>query len=167
MEDERDIWADDPELVEIIVPKKIEAVKPEKSGNLHGTYVLELVEGKYYVGFSDDMRRRITEHFSGEGAKWTKRYRPINVVEIIDNGYFPDEKYYTLKYMHKYGINNVRGWEWCNVNDLPPFIEEHIMNEMQWEDIGEPLRKDIYFEDCVGGWKDSYDDQLGMLENAW
>jgi hypothetical protein len=45
-------------------------------------YVLRLEEGKYYVGWTGDIRRRIEEHFDGRGASWTRLYPPLEVLLI-------------------------------------------------------------------------------------
>ena len=78
-------------------------------------YVLALEDGKYYVGKTNNLEKRIEEHRDGEGSIWTKKYAPINVVQIIhDCGRF-DEDNYTKSYMKKYGINNVRGGSYTQI----------------------------------------------------
>ena len=39
-------------------------------------YVLELEGGNYYVGMSHNLSQRLAQHFSGNGAKWTKLHKP-------------------------------------------------------------------------------------------
>ena len=50
-------------------------------------YTLELCDGKYYVGLSRGIKRRFIEHKSGEGAKWTKQYAPIRIIEDYQTCY--------------------------------------------------------------------------------
>ena len=69
-------------------------------------YILELEDGKYYVGKSHNLESRLRSHFNGEGAVWTKRYKPIRVLKTIDTA---DEDSCTIDMMYKYGIENVRG----------------------------------------------------------
>jgi hypothetical protein len=79
-------------------------------------YVLSLEEDKIYVGTTDRcLRDRICEHFSDNGSEWTKVYKPIKVVEIIENADKFDEDKYTKIYMNKYGIDNVRGGSYCMI----------------------------------------------------
>jgi cellular nucleic acid-binding protein len=78
-------------------------------------YVLKLQNNKYYVGKSTNPNFRLEQHFNSNGSVWTKKYTPINVLEIIQNCDIFDEDKYTLKYMEKYGINNVRGGTFCEV----------------------------------------------------
>jgi len=72
-------------------------------------YVLQLKNKKYYVGKTDNPQFRIETHFNYYGSAWTKTYQPIKVLELIPNCDDLEENNYTIKYMSKYGINNVRG----------------------------------------------------------
>jgi len=76
-------------------------------------YILELVGGKYYVGKTNNPGFRIDQHFLSGGSVWTRKYHPINVVEIINNCDNYDEDKYTRIFMDKYGIENVRGGSFC------------------------------------------------------
>jgi hypothetical protein len=76
-------------------------------------YVLELVEGKYYVGKTNNPGFRIDQHFHSGGAVWTRKYRPIRIIEIINDCDDYDEDKYTRMYMDNYGIENVRGGSFC------------------------------------------------------
>ena len=74
-------------------------------------YALKLEQDKYYVGISND-EKRINNHFNGTGSSWTKRYKPVSIIEKIDNADKNTEKAITLKYMKLYGWRNVRGAGW-------------------------------------------------------
>ena len=76
-------------------------------------YILELEKGKYYVGKSNQLKNRITDHFGSYGSAWTKKYKPVKVIETINNCDKFDEDKYTLKYMERYGVHNVRGGSFC------------------------------------------------------
>ena len=78
-------------------------------------YILQLEESKYYVGKTSNPAFRIENHFNSNGSAWTKKYKPMSVLEIIPNCDDFDEDKYTLKYMEKYGINNVRGGTFCEI----------------------------------------------------
>lgn len=78
-------------------------------------YILELEESKYYVGKTTNHIFRIEKHFNSNGSAWTKKYKPTSVLEIIHNCDDFDEDKYTLKFMEKYGINNVRGGTFCEI----------------------------------------------------
>ena len=43
-------------------------------------YILECIDGSYYVGSTDNLERRVWEHNEGIGAKYTARRRPVKLV---------------------------------------------------------------------------------------
>jgi len=78
-------------------------------------YILELEEGKYYVGKTTNPNFRLKKHFDSNGSVWTQKFKPIRVIEIIPNCDDYDEDKYTKKYMDKYGIHNVRGGSFVSI----------------------------------------------------
>jgi hypothetical protein len=72
-------------------------------------YALLLENNKYYIGKTENPKFRIDTQFNGNGSYWTKKYKPIQLIELIPNCDNYDEDKYTLSYMEKYGIHNVRG----------------------------------------------------------
>lgn len=76
---------------------------------LTNIYILKCKQNKYYVGSTHDLDKRLEEHYSGEGSFWTKQYHPIETIEIMENVSPFDEDKYTVLYMSRYGIDNVRG----------------------------------------------------------
>ena len=86
-------------------------------------YVLKLEEGKYYVGKTNNPKKRLKEHIKKNGSQWTNMYKPMKVIEIIDNCDDFDEDKITMKYMDKYGIDNVRGGSFVAINLSESTIE--------------------------------------------
>ena len=78
-------------------------------------YVLRLKSGKYYVGKTNNVERRLEEHLSGGGAAWTRKYKPISVEKTFPNAGSFDEDKITKEYMGKHGIENVRGGTYVSV----------------------------------------------------
>jgi len=78
-------------------------------------YILQLEKGKYYVGKTMNPSFRLEKHFISNGSVWTQKYKPISVHEIIPDCDDYDEDKHTIKYMKKYGINNVRGGSFCQI----------------------------------------------------
>jgi len=72
-------------------------------------YIIKLENNKYYVGKTLYPDFRINDHFNSTGSAWTRKYKPIEIVQLIDNCDDYDEDKYVIKYMEEYGINNVRG----------------------------------------------------------
>ena len=76
-------------------------------------YALQLEQGKYYIGKTNNPDFRLEQHFLYGGSVWTKKYHPLNILELIPNCDDYDEDKYTRIYMDKYGIDNVRGGSFC------------------------------------------------------
>ena len=73
-------------------------------------YILECKEDKYYVGkIRTNVWKRIKQHFDGKGAKWTQKYKPIEIIDIRRDKYDRYETIATLEMMREHGIDNVRG----------------------------------------------------------
>lgn len=77
-------------------------------------YVLELENGKYYIGSTKRLGKALGKHFNGLNVNWTRENKPLVVKEFIEIK--PDAKYYLdIKremldaYILKYGRENVMG----------------------------------------------------------
>jgi len=79
-------------------------------------YVLRLKEGKYYVGESINVRKRVWTHVNLNGAAWTRQYGVIGRIPTISPqmGAFW-ELNETLEQMKRHGIDNVRGSMFSNI----------------------------------------------------
>ncbi len=78
-------------------------------------YVLQLEKGKYYIGKTNNPQFRLENHFNSNGSEWTKLYKPLRAIELNQNCDDYDEDKITMKYMDKYGIDNVRGGSFVSV----------------------------------------------------
>lgn len=94
-------------------------------------YILKCVKNKYYIGRTNrDAIDRISEHFEGNGAYWTKKYKPIKVISIYNDCDEFDEDKYTKKYMKRFGIDNVRGGSYCKISideETKKLIQKEIL----------------------------------------
>jgi predicted GIY-YIG superfamily endonuclease len=78
-------------------------------------YTLLLKQNKFYVGYTArPVDRRFIEHFNNSGSKWTIKYPPVQVLNIVP-AVKKDENRITLETMDKYGWWNVRGGSWCSI----------------------------------------------------
>lgn len=91
-------------------------------------YILQLQYGKYYIGKTNNPNIRIDNHFNSNGSAWTSKYKPIKVEKVISNCDDFDEDKYTLQYMEKYGINNVRGGSFTTL--YLPDTDRQTINRM-------------------------------------
>ena len=96
-------------------------------------YKLKLENGKKYIGKTVDIDRRMDQHFSGNGAKVTQKFKPIEG-EVIDTcpGYFANkvEQKHTDKNIKKHGYANVRGGKYTNSTTLKPNVKL-----VAWDDL--------------------------------
>ena len=76
-----------------------------------------------------NVTKRLQQHFSGEfqGSKWTSKYKPIKLIQTIDNADEFDEDKWVKIYMKKYGIDNVRGGTYSNASEIH-FTVRHFIN---------------------------------------
>lgn len=53
----------------------------------HYTYILRCSDGTLYTGYTNNLKKRVRDHNSGKGAKYTKTRRPVQLVyyEVYDN----------------------------------------------------------------------------------
>jgi hypothetical protein len=89
-------------------------------------YVLKLEQDKYYIGKTNNPNLRLENHFSSNGCEWTKLYKPLKIIEIIPHCDNYDEDKYTKIYMDKYGIDNVRGGSYVQIElskDIIKFLK--------------------------------------------
>ena len=43
-------------------------------------YVVECCDGSYYTGYTTDVKKRVTVHNSGKGAKYTRARLPVKLI---------------------------------------------------------------------------------------
>lgn len=87
------------------------------------TYVLQLQQGKFYVGNTDNIYTRLLDHFmmTKSSSKWVQHHGPVQrLVEVSKNSAKDDENYKTLQYMSMFGWENVRGSSYCRVQMYNP-----------------------------------------------
>lgn len=78
-------------------------------------YVLKLHDGKYYIGKTENLDTRLRAHYNGTGSSWTQKYPVVSTLETIETDDPYDEDKITLRYMEKYGVDNVRGGTFCRI----------------------------------------------------
>jgi predicted GIY-YIG superfamily endonuclease len=91
-------------------------------------YVLRLENGCWYIGSSRNVDKRFKTHQKGKGAAWTKRHKPLEIVETRPTGLTSDaeaallEDELTLEYARMYGTDCVRGGGYCQTKPRWPAI---------------------------------------------
>jgi hypothetical protein len=106
----------------IQIRRKYQAVKPSSETKYY-TYVLMLQGGRIYVGNSDNIYTRLTEHFlqSTHSSNWVREHGPpLRVMEIVRNSCADDERYKTLEWCDLVGYEYVRGAAYCKMDSRGP-----------------------------------------------
>jgi len=47
---------------------------------MYFVYLLECRDNSYYCGYTNDLAKRVETHNKGNGAKYTKRRRPVKLI---------------------------------------------------------------------------------------
>ena len=111
-------------------------------------YILQLKEGKWYIGKTESSKYRIDTHFDSKGSGFTKKYPPEEIYQIIPECDKYDEDKYVKKYMDKYGIDNVRGGSYSRL-ELTEDENKSIQKEL-WgaNDLCFLCGGDHFVKDC-------------------
>ena len=72
-------------------------------------YVLELEDDCWYVGITMNLNQRLSQHWSGQGAKWTRLHKPDKVAFIK---YMGCEQEIVEEMIAQHGRELVRGGSW-------------------------------------------------------
>jgi hypothetical protein len=98
-------------------------------------FVLLLENRNFYIGTTNHHNFKIEHLSSMQQPDWIKIHKPIRVQNIIPNCTVEDADKYTLKYMKKYGMLNVRGGSYSShkldepiKNKIKKMIETKILN---------------------------------------
>ena len=79
-------------------------------------YTLKLSQGMYYVGTTDDLDKRISQHASGNGSAWTRTYPYVAVLKTRQVHSTLEEDLEVKKLMQKHGIDRVRGGTYSSLS---------------------------------------------------
>lgn len=96
-----------------------------------GVYELLLADGKYYVGYSANVEKRIKAHFNGNGSEWTRKHKPKKVLTIHRNATEADERMITKSLMASHGVNNVRGGGYTQSYSYPKKQTKKLQKSIQ------------------------------------
>lgn len=71
-------------------------------------YILRLKNECWYVGYAENVSKRVRQHVEGKGSSWTQ-LNPVEDVQWIMEGTKETEREVTFDLMKLYGFNKVRG----------------------------------------------------------
>lgn len=99
--------------------------------SLKTVYLLSLAGGKFYVGKSGNINKRINSHLNGHGSKWTQIFPVEKILLLKDvpseysSGY---ETFLTCKMLYEQGINTTRGAEFC----IPRYYDKRVIKPLSY-----------------------------------
>lgn len=75
----------------------------EAGEQVNYTYIVECRDESLYTGWTTDLKRRITAHNAGKGAKYTKSRRPVRLVywEEFETKEEAMRREYAIKHMSR------------------------------------------------------------------
>jgi predicted GIY-YIG superfamily endonuclease len=117
-------------------------------------YVLELTDGRYYVGISGRVVGRLEDHHNGKGAVWTQLYPPTAVLfqyehEVADvRAAELIESEITVRLMVEHGWRNVRGGYFCNTSEIE--TEKALPAHGHWDRV---LQSSVKAEPVLLDWQ--------------
>jgi hypothetical protein len=102
-----------------------------KSAKKFTFYMLECIDKRYYGGRTEKNKyERFYEHYTGNGSEFTKNYNPLRIIESFESDDPFDEDKLVLRYMDKFGIDNVRGGSFSKL----------VLSDIEIEMINKQLR---------------------------
>lgn len=133
-------------------------------------YVLALADSCFYVGLTSDVNNRMAQHFTGEGAEWTKLHAPQKILHSICTGtkdgraaeQMEDEVTITL--MLRYGMDKVRGGHFCYPDQAS--VEGALRGKGHWERIKQAQWGHDAFS-TEASWSDALDSFLETALNYY
>jgi hypothetical protein len=90
---------------------------PTPKHTIGTVYVLELEDGFYYVGFTQDLVKRYGQHWGEKGALWTKKHKPLRIADVYYEVPEFVEHRITRLYIERYGMEKVRGGWYVDTRD--------------------------------------------------
>lgn len=104
------------------------------------TYVLLLEEGRYYIGLTKSLKKRLDQHCTGQGAKWTKLFPPIALADLVSGD---RENEITNEYILRHGADVVRGGDFCCVKNMTPKQWKRKLKRMQKRNSSNPTPAEL------------------------
>lgn len=99
------------------------------SDNTFNIYILKCTNNKYYIGKTKlDVEKRYSQHLYDKSCVFTTKYPPIEIITTYKTDDSLEENNMTKKYMILYGIENVRGGSYANLE-----LEEWQIKSLEME----------------------------------
>ena len=112
-------------------------------------YILLLEKDKIYIGRTSNFDKRYNDHINGKGSWWTRKYKPVEILDKYTSSNSFEEDTFVKMYMSEYGIENVRGGSYVqdklNDNHIELLQKEIRFAKNQCANCGE---SDHFIKNC-------------------
>jgi len=88
-------------------------------------YILECFNGQYYVGSTTDLEKRVSEHSRGEGANFTKKNLPIELLYFEEFSRI-DDAFYREKQIQKWSHEKKKALIKGDINVLKKYSKKYF-----------------------------------------
>jgi len=125
------------EYLMLAAPKPDLEPQPEEGDQQIWLYVLELVQGKRYVGITTTTERRLRQHINGVAAGWTVLHPVVRLAYAVKTGATSHraaeviEDQATVELMMRMGVDNVRGGHFCSI--APDAVAHELRAHGHWD----------------------------------
>jgi hypothetical protein len=103
-------------------------------------YILKCENDKYFIDETHNINFKLTKDFQKNKYKWTDKYKPLEILQIISNCNENDLDKYVKQYMSIYGIANVRGGSYLDIK-----LDNNLVKSIQLE-ITTNINKNICYK---------------------
>jgi len=104
-------------------------INQDNAINTFNIYILKCTNNKYYIGKTKlDVEKRYNQHLYDKSCVFTTKYPPIEIITTYKTDDSLEENNMTKKYMILYGIENVRGGSYANLE-----LEEWQIKSLEME----------------------------------
>jgi predicted GIY-YIG superfamily endonuclease len=102
--------------------------------NFDVVYVLGLEDDCFYVGWTRDLEKRLAEHKTGKGSKWTKQHKYKELITVLPGDTRLENKI-AKKWINRYGYDRVRGGIYISDGEDP--IAEYTTDTLTADSVAQ------------------------------
>lgn len=106
-----------------LISKDMDSKESAARASRESVYVLELEQGRYYIGSTWNVDKRFAEHVQGTGSEWTRKFVPLRILTVYEDVGRHFETGLVLEWMQTKGVERVRGGPFCAVDLSPQLLE--------------------------------------------
>lgn len=117
---------------------------------MHLVYLLRCADGTLYTGYTTDLSRRVAQHNSGKGAKYTRTRRPVTAMAAWE---FPSKGQALSAEYRIRRLPRLQKQALIDTGNLPPglgALGPHLLRSEHGEDLPGPGGRDALPPNSAG-----------------